>query len=311
MTVRTIPPGLAPLVQILELEQPRVVTAAQLGRWAEEVGLRWSVDLVVRRLRERGWLLDLTTRGVWEFAPASRAGALGSGDPLIELRATLARDPSAPFVVAAESAAYLHGLASRRPDPDVIGAPEEARPPTALKTLRIVRWRAACDPVIRDGLPTWAVPTLLAFMGTRPGKYRDWANVGEWLRPAVRQVAASDLARELEHRPRSAWARTSYLLEIGGQGEAALALLSEAPPGKGPYYLGERNGGRYVNTFEVVDTVGLRAASDEQLISRCSKGEEWLVRRQIEDPAHEPDAAEREVPPIFRGNTQETGPHHD
>jgi len=263
MTVRTIPRGLAPLVEILELEQPRVVTAAQLRRWAEEVGLRWSTDLLVRRLRERGWLLDLTTKGVWEFAPASRAGALGSGDPLIELRATLARDLSAPFVVAAESAAYLHGLASRRPDPDVIGAPEGTRLPTALRTLRIVRWQSACDPVIRDGLPTWALPTLLAFMGTRPGKYHDWANVGEWLRPAVRQVTASDLARELENRPRSAWARTSYLVDTGGQKEVARALLSEAPPGKGPYYLGDRNGGRYIDPFEVVDTVGLMAASGD------------------------------------------------
>ena len=263
MTARTIPPGLAPVVEILELEQPRVVTAAQLARWADDVGVRWPTDLLVRRLRERGWLLDLTTKGVWEFAPASRAGALGSGDPLIELRATLARDPSAPFVVAAESAAYLHGLASRRPDPDVIGAPEGTRLPRALSGLRIVRWQPACDPVIRDGLPTWALPTLLAFMGTRPGKYHDWANVGEWLRPAVRQVAASDLVRELEHRPRSAWARTSYLLDIGGHGEAALALLSQAPPGRGPYYLGDRNGGRYINAFEVVDTVGLRVASGD------------------------------------------------
>jgi hypothetical protein len=40
MTVRSIPPGLAPLLEILELEQPRVVTAGQLERWAGEVGLR-------------------------------------------------------------------------------------------------------------------------------------------------------------------------------------------------------------------------------------------------------------------------------
>jgi hypothetical protein len=261
MTARTIPLGLAPLLEILELEQPRVVTAARLAQWAEEVGVRWTVDLLVRRLRERGWLLDLTTKGVWEFAPASRAGALGSGDPLIELRATLARDPSAPFVVAAESAAYLLGLSSRRPDPDVIGAPEGARLPKALRTLRIVRWRPACDQVIRDGLPTWSPPTLLAFMGTRPGGYHDWMNVGEWLGPAARQVAASDLARELEHRPRSAWARTAYVMDAGGQDEAARVLLSQAPPGKGPYYLGHRDGGRYVKQFDVVDTVGLGVAS--------------------------------------------------
>jgi hypothetical protein len=207
--------------------------------------------------------LDLTTKGVWEFAPASRAGALGSGDPLIELRATLARDPSAPFVVAAESAAYLLGLASRRPDPDVIGAPEGVRPPKALGALRIVRWQPASELALRDGLPSWGPSTLLAFMGTRPGGYRDWSNVGEWLRPATGQMVTSDLARELEHRSRSAWARTAYLLDTGGQAEAARTLLTLAPVGKGPYYLGDRKGGRYSSPFEVIDGIGLRAGSSD------------------------------------------------
>jgi hypothetical protein len=263
MTARTIPLGLAPLLEILELEQPRVVTAAQLARWAEDAGIRWPTALLVRRLRERGWLLDLTTKGVWEFAPASRAGALGSGDPLIELRATLARDPSAPFVVAAESAAYLLGLASRRPDPDVIGAPEGVRPPQALRALRIVRWRPVCDLAIRDGLPTWTPTTLLAFMGARPGGYHDWTNVGEWLRQAVGQVVTSDLVRELEQRPRGAWARSAYLLDTGGQVEMARALVAQAPAGRGPYYLGDRKGGRYVKPFEVIDSIGLRVGSGD------------------------------------------------
>src|SRR5665811_484052 len=96
MTARTVPQGLAPLLQLLELEQPHVVTAAQVRGWSSEAGISWPADLVIRRLREKGWLLDLATRGVWEFAPAARAGTYGSGDPLIELRATLARDHSAP-----------------------------------------------------------------------------------------------------------------------------------------------------------------------------------------------------------------------
>lgn len=259
MTARTIPQGLAPLLELLELEQPRVVTATQLAKWAEDTAVTWPPDLLIRRLRERGWLLDLTTKGVWEFAPASRAGAFGSGDPLIELRATLARDPSASYVVAAESAVYLLGLASRRPDPDVIGAPEGVRQPKALKALRIVRWRPASNPVTRDGLPTWGPSTLLAFMGTRPSGYRDWMNVGEWLGQAASQVATPELVLELQRRPRSAWARTAYLLDTGGQSEAARTLLCKAPAGRGPYYLGDRQGGRYVNPFEVIDNIGLRA----------------------------------------------------
>ena len=263
MTVRTIPVGLAPLLELLELEQPRVVTAAQLATWAREAGVKWSADLVVRRLRERGWLLDLKTKGVWEFAPASRAGAYGSGDPLVELRATLARTPSAPYAVAAESAAYLLGFVSRRPDPETISAPEGIRPPNALKTIRIVRWQPACAPVIRDGLPVWAPSVLLAFMGTRPTGYRDWPNVGEWLGQAVVQVAVPELARELAEHPRSAWARVAYLLDRSGKLEAAQELLSQAPAGRGPYYLGDRGGGRYSAAFEVVDNIGLRMTSSD------------------------------------------------
>lgn len=260
MTMRTIPRGLAPLLELLELERPRVVTAAQLATWAREAGSGWSTDLVARRLRERGWFLDLATKGVWEFAPASRAGAFSAGDPLIELRATLARDPSAPFVVAAESAAYLLGFAGRRPDPEVIGAPEGTRPPKAFKALRIVRWRPAVGPVIRDGLPTWAPSTLLAFMATRPSGYHDWPNVGEWLVQASAQTTVHDLSLELASRPRSAWARASYLLDRGSQADAARILLAQAPAGRGPYYLGDRGDrGRYIKVFEIIDCMGLGA----------------------------------------------------
>jgi len=69
---------------------------------------------------------------------------------------------------------------------------------------------------------------------------------------------------ELADRPRSAWARTGYLLHAGGHGEAAEDLMSLAPEGKGPYYLGDRKaGGRYVSAFDVVDTIGLMTGSLE------------------------------------------------
>lgn len=258
MTERTIPRGLAGLVERLELEQPRVVTTAQISAWAAEAGVAWPAHVICQRLRERGWLLDLVTKGVWEFAPAARAGAFGSGDPLIELRATLARDPAAPFVVAAESAAYLLGLSTRRPEPEVVGAPIGSRLSKALHAFRVVRWRPVNKLVLRDDLPVWAPSTLLAFMGTRPGGYQDWRNAGDWLAQAAGQVAGLDLARELEGRPRSAWARTAYLIDVGGNSEAALRLMSEAPSGRGPYYLGPREvGGRHAAPFDVVDTVGL------------------------------------------------------
>lgn len=258
MTGRTTPSGLAPLVELLELEQPRVITAPQLTALAREAGITWPTYLVAQRLRERGWLLTLAAKGVWEFAPAARAGAFGSGDPLIELRAVLARSPSAPYAVAAESAAYLLGLTSRRPEPEVVGAPGTVRLPKSLSALRIVRWGPAVSLLLRDDLPTWAPATLVAFMATRPSGYHDWPNVGEWLRQAVNQVDFGDLALELLGRSRGSWARAAYLLGEGGSSDVASALLAQAPAGSGPYYLGHRSTpGRYSRRYDVIDSTGM------------------------------------------------------
>lgn len=258
MTARSVPSGLASLLELLELEQPRVITSVQLDILSREAGIDWPTDLVIRRLRERGWLLPLVTKGVWEFAPAARAGAFGSGDPLVELRAVLARDLAAPYRVAAESAAYMLGLATRRPDVECVSAPPANRLPKSLRTLRVVRWEPKTAPLIREGLPTWSHAVLVAFMGSRPSGYHDWPNVGEWLPQAVSAVALEDLRRELEGRSSGAWARAAYLLDRGGAPAAAAALFKSAPEGRGPYYLGDRSlPGRHVSTYDVIDSVGL------------------------------------------------------
>ncbi len=263
MTARDVTRTLAPLLQELELERPRVVTKIELESYATSVGLDWPVEVVVRRLREAGWLLDLKTKGAWEFAPAARAGAFSSGDPMIEFRATLARDGRSGLAVAAESAAYLLGLASRRPDEEVIGARKGSRLPKALGDFRVVHWASRTEPVVKDGLPVWAVATLLAFMAAKPGGYRDWPNVGEWMGQVARNVNIDSIAAELAGQCRAAWARASYLLDRGGNREAAMNLLAFAPPGAGPFYLGRRGmPGRYDARFEVVDSTGLEVGGE-------------------------------------------------
>lgn len=263
MPGRDVTTKLAPLLQQLELEQPRVVTKAELQSLAAAAGVTWPAEVVVRRLRERGWLLDLETRGVWEFAPAARAGAFGSGDPLIELRATLERDPDAQVAVAAESAAYLLGQASRRPEFEVIGAPEGVRLPKALRALRVVRWTPANDLLAKDALPVWSAATLIAFMAARPSGYRDWPNVGEWIAQAARGVTSESIGKELQGRSRAAWARAAYLVGRGGCHDTGAQLLALAPPGAGPYHLGDRRvSGRYDKRYDVVDSTGIEVVSE-------------------------------------------------
>jgi len=239
-----------------------VVTRSQLGALVHAAGIESPVDLVLQRLRERGWLLDLKTRGVWEFAPAARAGAHGSGDPLIELRATLARRPESHFAVAAESAAYLLGYAGRRPDREAVSAPPAVIVPPALRDYRVVRWQARAPMAEREGLPIWDTSTLVACMAARPSSFRDWPNAGEWLSRAVADVSLHELCSELEGRPRSAWARAAYLLAVGERGDLGDALLAEAPPGAGPYYLGPRSRqGQYARPFDVIDSTGMEVRS--------------------------------------------------
>jgi len=99
-------------------------------------------------------------------------------------------------------------------------------------------------------------------MAARPGGYRDWPNVGEWLVQAASAVDVGELGRELEGQSAGSWARAGYLLSRGGAAPAAAALMQRAPKGSGPYYLGDRDTpGRYSATFDVIDSTGLEVTS--------------------------------------------------
>jgi hypothetical protein len=254
-TTRSVPLSTAPVLEELELEQPKLVTTQLLRSLAARRHVSVPVDELVERLRRHGWLLDLTTRGVWEFAPAARAGALGSGDPFIELRATLLRRPDLPVSVAGESAAWLQGLSGRLPGRQVIAAPPKLELPPALGRFRTVRHLAQLTPDTLDGLPVWRVASLLAHMAARPSSYRDWPNVGDWLTDAVARVDTDDIEHELQGQKRSTWARLAYLLDRGGRVDWARDLLAKAPPGSGPYYLGPRDRrGHFDARYDVIDS---------------------------------------------------------
>lgn len=262
MTTRSITPTLAPVLELLELERPRLVSTEDIAAIAEQAGVDWSPRLIVRRLRERGWLLDVGAKGVWEFAPAARAGAFGAGDRLAAIRAVLHREPEADFVVAEESAAFLLGYSSRPPSREVVAAaPDESVPPV-LRKGRVVRWRSQLPPKRVDDLPVWSVETLLAAMSTRPSGYCDWSNVGEWLEAAARDTDLDKLKTELGSHSRASWARAAYLIWLGGRAQEADELLTAAPSGRGPFYLGDRDkAGRYERKFEVIDTTGIEVVS--------------------------------------------------
>lgn len=254
---RSIPSRLAPVVEALELDQPRVVTADSLALLAAELEIDADGRQIAYELRRLGWLIGLRTKGVWEFVPGARAGRFGAGDRHIELRAALAVDAGFRGALAMESAAVALGLARRIPDREVLWVPPGHRVPKSFGDWRVVRLAVSDDAIAPvDGLPTWRVETLLAGMAVRPDGFHDWPNVGEWLARAVWQADSDLVARSLVGAPRAAWQRASYLVAMGGQEAAGFDVFQQAPPGRGPAYFGPRQKkGRFDRRFEVVDSV--------------------------------------------------------
>ena len=246
---------MAAVLEQLELDQPLVVSSADLKRSIAITESRTTIQYLVEYLTNGGWLLPLRTRGYWEFAPAARAGAIDAGDPYIELRATLLKRPDLPVQLAAETAAWLLGFSTRSPNRQVISAPPGLRLPPALSEYRVIRFIPTLDAQDRNGLPIWQVPTLITAMSHRPASYHDWPNVGDWITEAAKEVSEDDLRAELAGKPRSTWMRLTYLLDRGGESDLASALKSDAPPGNGPYYLGRRgHRGRYNSQFDIIDS---------------------------------------------------------
>lgn len=257
---RHIPTRLAPVLEELELEQPQIVTKEYLADILSRTDVTMSTAEVAERLQRQGWLLSLRTRGAWEFAPASRSGSIGAGDPFIEFRATLARRSDFRAAVAYDSAAWMNNLSRRPPIRHVIAINPDYNTPHALRDLRITRNWAELDPVKIDNLPVWRIESLIVLMCTYPNAYRDWPNTGSWLGEGVEQLDAKSVLQELEGRPRATWARTGYLLETACDHSLGARIYQLMPAGRGPVYFGKRTApAQYNKRWQVVDSLLLHA----------------------------------------------------
>jgi hypothetical protein len=258
---RSLPRSLADIVEQLELDQPSVVTLTDLANLARETGRDDSGELdddrvrtVAYELQRRGWLGPLRTRNAWEFIPGARAGAYGSGDRLIELRAQLAINPEVPFVLAMDSAATLLGLAQHLPDNETIAAPSGTRIPKGLRGWRIVHITFPdTGTEERDGLPVWSLDALLAGIATRPSSYHDLAGLGQWLPTCGQRIDYQRLTECLVGAAASTTQRAIYLLGSAGRRDLAERLAEQHPP-RGPVWFSTRKpGSRQDSLSKVAD----------------------------------------------------------
>jgi hypothetical protein len=254
---RSLSASLAPVVEELELEQPRVVTLGQITDIVNrtlEAKTAGEPRLIAYELQRRGWLGRLRTMNVWEFFPGARAGAYSAGDRLIELRAQLAIRPDMTIALAMESAAVLNRLAQRVPEQEVVWLPARAELPKALRGFRVVRLDLpveAISPV--DGLPVWGVEALLAGVATRPSSYRDLAGLAQWLPESSARLDYELLLACVRDANASTKQRTIYLLDLAGRPDLADDLAVRFPPSVPVWFGAARSGGRQDRRSRVVD----------------------------------------------------------
>ena len=222
---RSVSPGLAGILEELELEQPTLVTSEHLNKLVAQYGLRTPTKIVAARLRERGWLLPTGRRGVWEFAPAALAGPYSRNDPTTDLRAFLLQRPEAQCGLTFQAAAWAHGFADRVPtrlEVATFTAALSKQLPTSLSCSVFAPRLPRTE--IRD-VPVLAPESVVVHMAARPAAVRSWASALEWLPELAESLSVEQVFVELSQRPASVHARTGYLLQ-GLRPDIARAIQS-------------------------------------------------------------------------------------
>ncbi|WP_419850206.1 type IV toxin-antitoxin system AbiEi family antitoxin [Candidatus Poriferisocius sp.] len=224
------PADLVPAVNLLFETNAEVATLDEIASFS----VSRTPQQAARALRERGWLFPLPVNGAWGVTTGFPAPHMGG---FLSLRARLQVKSGTPACIGGRSTAEVRGWL-RRPTSPAIGFPDEARLPRSLSEYSVLRWQPRIPLDTLHGLPVWKPETLLAYMGTRPGRF-PWTDIAEWLWEACEGVDPALIAAELEGRPPGAWARTAYLIHRGEQPDIAAAVVSLGPPlDNGPYYFG-------------------------------------------------------------------------
>lgn len=237
---RTLPRGLAPLVEELELDQAHLVRTQDLERLRIRAGLSTPANVLAARLRERGWLLATPRRGVYEFAPGAHAGALSRGDVTLALQSFLRARPELQAGLTMQSAAWALDVADRAPTRLEIAVNSRAVARSLIPALgrraRILVFAPQLPWETRRSVPVLSADSVLVHMAAHPIAVRSWASALEWLPDLAALAATERLETELAGRPAAAAARLSYLLS--GMRPDVAERIAPAPRGK--VYFGPR-----------------------------------------------------------------------
>jgi predicted transcriptional regulator of viral defense system len=225
---RSISPSMAGILGSLELDQPRLVTTADLDRLRKETGVKTPARVIAARLREKGWLLATSTNGVWEFAPAAVAGPYSENDPLTPLKAALLKNPEVRCGLTLQTAAWVYGLADRIPSKLELAVYNRKDAPKFSQTMSTYIYSSWLDyNIIRD-VPVLAMESIFVQIAYRPSIIRSWSGTLEWLPELAAELSEEYLLQELTDRNGATVARTGYLLQ-GLRPDLADAIFKKFP----------------------------------------------------------------------------------
>lgn len=230
-TPRRLPAALAAITEQLELEEASHITLERIADLARAHGIKSKPSDLAWRLKQLGWLLPTSTRGVWLFAPAAHAGPYSRGDDWATLRGVLERRPDLDVRVSLVSALWLLGLSERAPSRHELSGPAPAnRLPAGLtKTYRYTRFDARLPPITLQGLAVQDPATLLVHIATRPTLVTSWDAVENALPVLAAQTTPEALTTELQGRTASVEARLGYLLSATAPDLSDMLRLRRPP----------------------------------------------------------------------------------
>jgi len=214
---------------------------------------------VVALLRRHGWIRPLPMRGTYEFESAS-GGPFPSGDPWLELRVALERDPLARAHVGLGSAAFARRLADRRPLPDTVVWADDRPAPKGLSSVyRVIRCtthRFFGSSMI-DSVSV-ATPERIAMevaMWWRDAG--DLRNPEHWISDVLSHIDIETLTVGARQLGPTVTARLGYIANAFGAHDVADSLVKL--PLAGPVWIGPRfdNKKIYDSTWGVYDTLGV------------------------------------------------------
>lgn len=209
---RKITNSMSDILQELELENETYITTGRIEALADKYSVGSSPALIAHRLKQMGWLIPTSHQGVWEFAPASYAGAFSKNDPLKEIKTFMLANPEIECFLCMQSAAWASGIADRLPARTETAFPVFPKKHISDRMLAY-RYKPNIEPVMKKGVPCLSPESILIQITSKPSAVRSWDSTLEWLPDLIYELQTEKILIELSGRPDSVKQRTGYLLQ--------------------------------------------------------------------------------------------------